>query len=319
MSPAERLGVLATLPPEGEVQDLNTSQRKKLAVAWRVLLLLRTRGGVRRQGHRRSSGRRGSARSCGGAGLEAGARSPRPRGASSSRRARGRTRVLLEPVFPGRARRDDDRSLLQTLELLCDGLAIVTLRRDGMDPGRLTSALDRVSRYNRDRFGAALNEDDYPAIGERRRFARRLLEWLGRPEPHDKVAAGRDGTKRSCCRGNEETRRMAPQVGFEPTTLRLTAGRLPRGVHASTWHPGRRPPGTYWWRRRAEGLDLLRPASPGGLRAGHSRQRGTLRRGASQPISAQARSRSARGAPRHSSSSRPSASGTSVRSVASRR
>jgi Domain of unknown function (DUF362) len=41
----------------------------------------------------------------------------------------------------------------------------------------------------------------------------------------------------------------------------LAQGRLPRGVHASTWHPGRRPPGTYWWRLRAEGLDLLRPAS----------------------------------------------------------
>lgn len=79
-----------------------------------------------------------------------------------------------------RARRDDDRSLLQTLELLCDGLAIVTLRRAGMDPRRLTSALEKTSRYNRERFGAARNEEDYPAIGERRRFGRRLVEWLGR-------------------------------------------------------------------------------------------------------------------------------------------
>ena len=79
-----------------------------------------------------------------------------------------------------RARRDNDRSLLQTLELICDGLAIVTLRRAGTDPKRLTSALEKVLRYNRDRFGAALNEGDYPAIGERRRFARRLIEWLGR-------------------------------------------------------------------------------------------------------------------------------------------
>jgi Zn-dependent protease with chaperone function len=79
-----------------------------------------------------------------------------------------------------RARRDNDRLLLQTLELLCDGLAIVTLRHAGMDPKRLTSALEKIFRYNRDRFGAALNEDAYPAIGERRRFARRLVEWLGR-------------------------------------------------------------------------------------------------------------------------------------------
>ena len=41
----------------------------------------------------------------------------------------------------------------------------------------------------------------------------------------------------------------------------LAQGRLPRGVHASTWRPGPRPPGTYWWRLRAEGIDLIRPAS----------------------------------------------------------
>jgi hypothetical protein len=49
-----------------------------------------------------------------------------------------------------------------------------------MDPERLTSALEKILRYNRERFGAALNEDGYPAMGERRRFARRLVEWLGR-------------------------------------------------------------------------------------------------------------------------------------------
>ena len=41
----------------------------------------------------------------------------------------------------------------------------------------------------------------------------------------------------------------------------LAQGRISRGVHASTWRPGHRPPGTYWWRLRAEGLDLLRPAT----------------------------------------------------------
>jgi hypothetical protein len=78
-----------------------------------------------------------------------------------------------------RARRDDDRAALRTLELLCDGFPIVALRRAGTDPGRLTSALETIVRYNRDRFGAALNEDHYPAMGERRKSARRLVEWLG--------------------------------------------------------------------------------------------------------------------------------------------
>ena len=35
---------------------------------------------------------------------------------------------------------------------------------------------------------------------------------------------------------------------------------LPRGVHPATWRPER--PGTYWWRLRADGVDLLRPAVP---------------------------------------------------------
>jgi hypothetical protein len=87
-----------------------------------------------------------------------------------------------------RARRDDDRPLLRTLELLCDGFAIVTLRRAGTDPGALTSALERVIRYNRARFGAALNEDHYPAIGERRTFAKRLVEWLGPSETPSQLA-----------------------------------------------------------------------------------------------------------------------------------
>jgi hypothetical protein len=33
--------------------------------------------------------------------------------------------------------------------------------------------------------------------------------------------------------------------------------RLPRGVHVGTWRPGRVPPGTYWWRLQAGGVDLL--------------------------------------------------------------
>lgn len=79
-----------------------------------------------------------------------------------------------------RARQNNDRSLLRTLELLCDGIAIVTLRRAGTDPARLVSALEKLVRYNRDRFGAARNEEDYPPMGERRRFAGRLVEWLER-------------------------------------------------------------------------------------------------------------------------------------------
>lgn len=78
-----------------------------------------------------------------------------------------------------RARRDGDRAGLRRLELLCDGFAVLTLRRADTDPAWLFSALDKVVRYNRDRFGAAANEDQYPAIGERRMFGKRLAAWLG--------------------------------------------------------------------------------------------------------------------------------------------
>jgi hypothetical protein len=178
VSPAEREDVLATLPLEGDVRDLDEGQRRKLAAARRVL-----------ERHGREA-------------VYAVKVIEVPQAAVA---LHARVVVLVsEPALDlldaeelqalvahevgheyfwseyFHARRDNDRSHLQTLELVCDGLAIVTLRRAGMDPKRLTSALEKVVRYNRDRFGAAPNEDDYPAIGERRKFARRLVKWLGR-------------------------------------------------------------------------------------------------------------------------------------------
>jgi hypothetical protein len=178
VSLAEREGVLATLPPEGEVRGLDTAQRKKLAAARRVLEL-----------HGREA-----------VYVVKVIEVPQAAVALHARAVVLVSEPALDLLDPEdlqalvahevaheyfwseyfRARRDDDRLLLQTLELLCDGLAIVTLRSAGMDPRRLTSGLEKILRYNRDRFGAALNEDRHPAIGERRRFARRLVEWLRR-------------------------------------------------------------------------------------------------------------------------------------------
>jgi hypothetical protein len=178
VSPAEREGVLATLPPEGDVRDLDTAQRKKLAAMRRVLEL-----------HGRET-----------VYVVKVIEVPQAAVALHARMVVLVSEPALDLLDPEelqalvahevgheyfwseyfRARRDNDRLLLQTLELLCDGVAIVTLRHAGIEPKRLTSALEKIVRYNRDRFGAALNEDDYTAIGERRRFARRLVEWLGR-------------------------------------------------------------------------------------------------------------------------------------------
>ena len=178
VSPAEREDVLAKLPPEGGLRDLDRAQRKKLAAARRVLEL-----------HGREAVYAVKVIKVPQAAVALHARAVVliSNAALDLLDAEELQALVAHEVGHEyfwseyfRARRDHDRLRLQTLELLCDGLAIVTLRRAGMDPKRLNSALEKIFRYNRDRFGAALNEDDYPAIGERRRFAIRLIEWLGR-------------------------------------------------------------------------------------------------------------------------------------------
>jgi hypothetical protein len=176
ISTADRALVLATLPPSGEVIHLSPVQREKLAAVRRVLEV-----------HDRESVYVVKVVDVSWAfvGLHA------------------RTVVLISEVALdlldaaqlqafvaheigheyfweeyARARRDDDRAGLRRLELLCDGLAIVTLRRAGTNPVHLTTALEKAVGYNHTRFGVPLDADRYPAIGERRVFGRRLAAWL---------------------------------------------------------------------------------------------------------------------------------------------
>ena len=69
-----------------------------------------------------------------------------------------------------------DRSRLKDLELMCDGIAIVTLHGLGMDVSRLMSGVQKISRFNRERFGTANNERDYPTLAERQAFARAMTK-----------------------------------------------------------------------------------------------------------------------------------------------
>lgn len=174
----ERGRIIAMLPTQGEVRVLNTTQRKKLVAVRRVLEL-----------HRREA-------------VYVIKVIEIPQGAVA---LHARTVVLVSKqaldlldaeelqalvahevgheYFWGEylgARRDHSQSSLRRLELLCDGFAVITLERAGVPPERLTSALEKMVRYNRDRIGVALNEDDYPAVSERRTFVARLVEWLGR-------------------------------------------------------------------------------------------------------------------------------------------
>ena len=71
-----------------------------------------------------------------------------------------------------------DRNRLKELELVCDGIAIVTLYGLGMDPSRLMAGVAKIGRFNRERFGTAINESRHPTLAERRAFARALTAVL---------------------------------------------------------------------------------------------------------------------------------------------
>jgi hypothetical protein len=173
---AERARVLATLPADGEVCSLSAAQREKLLALHRVLAL-----------HGREA-----------VYVVKVVQVPQAVVALHARTVVLVSEPALDLLSPEelqalvaheigheyfwtdyfQARRDEDRARLRTLELLCDGIAILTLRRAGVDPRELTSALERVDRYNHDRFGAALYEENYPGLETRRQLARRLIGWL---------------------------------------------------------------------------------------------------------------------------------------------
>ena len=73
-----------------------------------------------------------------------------------------------------------DGNRVKGLELMCDAIAVFTLTQLGMDSSRLISSIEKISRFNRDRFGTAMNEHNYPTVGERRAFARSIGQWLTR-------------------------------------------------------------------------------------------------------------------------------------------
>lgn len=70
-----------------------------------------------------------------------------------------------------------DHIRLKNLELMCDAIAIVTLHGLGMDASRLMTGVQKISRFNRERFGTAVNEQDYPTVAQRRAFAGAVATW----------------------------------------------------------------------------------------------------------------------------------------------
>ena len=70
-----------------------------------------------------------------------------------------------------------DNHRLKELELFCDGVAILTLRRVGLDPAPLLTATEKIANFNLLSTGPAWNAERYPSAGERRRFAQAIMNW----------------------------------------------------------------------------------------------------------------------------------------------
>jgi len=82
-----------------------------------------------------------------------------------------------------------DANRIKNLELVCDAIAMVTLDRLALNPSRVISGIEKMSQFNRDRFETAVNERNYPTVAERRAFARRIHAWLS-SRPPDTVERG---------------------------------------------------------------------------------------------------------------------------------
>jgi hypothetical protein len=176
VSAEDKARVISTLPLDGEVTDLSASARQKVAV---LTALLRTTGyesvyqikviDVPQAGmvlHARAIILVSEAALTL---LDAGELQ------ASLAHEMGHGYVWTERE---RAFQLGDHKRLKDLELVCDAIAIVTLHGLGMDVSRLMSGVEKTSRFNRERFGKANNERDYPILAERQAFARAVAATI---------------------------------------------------------------------------------------------------------------------------------------------
>jgi len=96
-----------------------------------------------------------------------------------------------------RAEMRHDHSRIRELELRCDGIAVLTLRRLGLDAGRLITAVERLTSYNKE-LRLDDNASDYVPLRERRAFIRAVeqLHWA------DRQSSEVDRIGLSCGRGS---------------------------------------------------------------------------------------------------------------------
>ena len=76
-----------------------------------------------------------------------------------------------------RASKLGDYQRRKELELVCDAIGIVILHQLGMKTSRLMAGVEKITRFNRERLGTALNENAYPTVSRRTQFGRAVREW----------------------------------------------------------------------------------------------------------------------------------------------
>ena len=80
---------------------------------------------------------------------------------------------VWKPYLDAKARKDTAR--IRELELVCDVIAIRTLVKMGLSPKLLQTATEKIFWYNRERFGMALNQSEYPSLRERQQLVNNHL------------------------------------------------------------------------------------------------------------------------------------------------
>lgn len=80
------------------------------------------------------------------------------------------------PVYSAAKLRGDAATMRQ-VELWCDDFAVVMLLKAGLSPRNLVSGIRGITNFNAKQLGAALNEDDYPRIGNRLDRLKKTISW----------------------------------------------------------------------------------------------------------------------------------------------
>jgi hypothetical protein len=172
--PAEfRARVIASLPPDGRVKKLNQTQRAKLASLEPILRLQKRQGVYEFPVYENPQAT---------VGLHLGAAVLISEAALNlldpeELQALVAHEIGHEYVWAQHqaAEKQKDSRRLKELELFCDGIAILTLRRAGVDPNYLVTALEKVVLFNRTRVGQSDNDSTYPTMDERKKFAQAVM------------------------------------------------------------------------------------------------------------------------------------------------